>query len=246
MASKNTSSPFSESNIKTHSYNLSLSSTSTNNYGSHVAGIKKAMKILETQFGNPHASSLSSTNNNVVDSFNNNNTMMMMTMNDTSFHPDLITGSSKSHSMSSQMIAASVNGDGYDVHVRPDHIKINNNKNKKNIDDGRTHSLSYKKYEPYICPKCNQVFVTSQKFASHVSSHYKFESEEERKKRYMFRIRKRPKLQIQKLNDGTTTLIPVSSSTDFPLVASVNDNVHNQIASPALTGVKIKLESTNN
>ncbi|CAL5210332.1 unnamed protein product [Lathyrus oleraceus] len=244
MASKNTSSPLSKSNMKTHAHNLSLSTTATNNYGSHAAGIKKAMKILEIQFGNSHTSSTSSTNNNVVDVINNNN--MMMTMNNTSYHSDLITGSSKSHIMSSQTIDSSVIGDGYDVHVGTDHSKINNIKNKKNIDDGRTHSLSCKKYGPYICPKCNQVFVTSQKFASHASSHYRFESEEERKKRYMSRIRKRPNLQIHKLNDGTTTLVPVSSSTVHPHVTSVNDNAHNQIASPPPIGVKIKFESPDN
>ncbi|KAL5066660.1 hypothetical protein RYX36_017547 [Vicia faba] len=244
MASKNTSSSLSEFNLKTHAYNLSLSSTAANCYGSHVTGIKKAMKILETQFGNPHAASSLSINNNVVGVINDNN--MKMAMNDTSYHPNLTTDSSKSYNMSSRTIGASVNGDGNHVHVDIDHNNINNKKDKKNIDDGRMHSLACKKYGPYICPKCNQVFVTSQKFASHASSHYKFESKEERKKRYMARIRKRPRLQIQKLNDGTTTFVPVSFSTAHPPVASVNNNAHNQILSPTSIGVKIKLESANN
>ncbi|KAG2266808.1 hypothetical protein Bca52824_073887 [Brassica carinata] len=42
--------------------------------------------------------------------------------------------------------------------------------------DGRTHSLPYEKYGPYTCPKCNSVFNTSQKFAAHMSSHYKNET----------------------------------------------------------------------
>ncbi|KAL5066661.1 hypothetical protein RYX36_017548 [Vicia faba] len=62
----------------------------------------------------------------------------------------------------------------------------------------------------------------------------------------MSRIRKIPHLQIQKLNDGTTTFVLVSSLTVHPHVASVNDNAHNQIASPPSTGVKIKLEYANN
>ncbi|CAK8574408.1 unnamed protein product [Lathyrus sativus] len=189
MASKNTCSPLSEFNMKTQPHNFSSSSNTSNNYGSHVAGIKKAMKILEIQFGNPHASS-----------------------------------------SSSETIAASVNG-----------VSSDDNKKKKNNDDGITHSLPHQKYGPYICPKCNQVFVTSQKFASHASSHYKLESKEERKKRYMSRIRKRPRLHIQKLNDGTTTFLPLSSSTAHPPVPA-----QNQIISPPPTGIKIKLESANN
>ncbi|XP_010424242.1 PREDICTED: uncharacterized protein LOC104709301 [Camelina sativa] len=58
--------------------------------------------------------------------------------------------------------------------------------------DGRTHSLPYKKYGPYTCPKCNNVFETSQKFAAHISSiHYKNETINERFKRYNARNKKR-------------------------------------------------------
>ncbi|XP_019097810.1 PREDICTED: uncharacterized protein LOC104772482 [Camelina sativa] len=58
--------------------------------------------------------------------------------------------------------------------------------------DGRTHSLPYKKYGPYTCPKCNNVFETSQKFAAHVSSiHYKNETINERFKRDNARNNKR-------------------------------------------------------
>lgn len=58
--------------------------------------------------------------------------------------------------------------------------------------DGRTHSLPYKKYGPYTCPKCNNVFDTSQKFAAHISSiHYKNETINERFKRYNARNKKR-------------------------------------------------------
>ncbi|ESQ42262.1 hypothetical protein EUTSA_v10015522mg [Eutrema salsugineum] len=58
--------------------------------------------------------------------------------------------------------------------------------------DGKTHSLPYEKYGPYTCPKCNNVFDTSQKFAAHISSiHYKNETVEERAKRYNARNKKR-------------------------------------------------------
>ncbi|EOA22214.1 hypothetical protein CARUB_v10002800mg [Capsella rubella] len=58
--------------------------------------------------------------------------------------------------------------------------------------DGRTHSLPYKKYGPYTCPKCNNVFDTSQKFAAHMSSvHYKNETIDEKFKRYKARNKKR-------------------------------------------------------
>ncbi|EOA29678.1 hypothetical protein CARUB_v10015875mg [Capsella rubella] len=66
-------------------------------------------------------------------------------------------------------------------------IKHNETEEKDNNDDdpydGRTHSLPYEKYGPYTCPKCNGVFDTSQKFAAHMSSHYKTETKEEREQR---------------------------------------------------------------
>lgn len=62
--------------------------------------------------------------------------------------------------------------------------------------DGRTHSLPYEKYGPYTCPKCNGVFDTSQKFAAHMSNHYKNETNNEREKRF----RARNKNKFRKLN----------------------------------------------
>ncbi|XP_019084083.1 PREDICTED: uncharacterized protein LOC104792733 [Camelina sativa] len=67
-----------------------------------------------------------------------------------------------------------------------------------NQDDGRTHSLPYEKYGPYTCPKCNGVFDTSQKFAAHMSSHYKTETTEEREQR----LRAKNKRKFYKLNYG--------------------------------------------
>ncbi|XP_062083386.1 uncharacterized protein LOC133789609 [Humulus lupulus] len=51
--------------------------------------------------------------------------------------------------------------------------------------DGRTHSLPYRKYGPYTCPKCKKVFKTSQLFAAHMGSHYKYESKAQRKRRLL-------------------------------------------------------------
>ncbi|XP_006409144.2 uncharacterized protein LOC18026238 [Eutrema salsugineum] len=63
--------------------------------------------------------------------------------------------------------------------------------------DGRTHSLPYIKYGPYTCPKCKGMFETSQKFAAHMSSHYKTETTEERG----LRIRARNKNKYRKLEN---------------------------------------------
>ncbi|XP_006295940.2 uncharacterized protein LOC17888798 [Capsella rubella] len=57
--------------------------------------------------------------------------------------------------------------------------------------DGRTHSISSKKYGPYTCPKCNNVFDTSQKFAAHMLSHYKSENIEEKARRLRARNKNR-------------------------------------------------------
>ncbi|EFH62235.1 zinc finger family protein [Arabidopsis lyrata subsp. lyrata] len=76
---------------------------------------------------------------------------------------------------------------------------IESEENEKSNDDqydGRTHSLPYEKYGPYTCPKCNGVFDTSQKFAAHMSSHYKNETSEERE----HRLRAKNKRKYCKLN----------------------------------------------
>ncbi|XP_027189954.1 uncharacterized protein [Cicer arietinum] len=94
--------------------------------------------------------------------------------------------------------------------------KKEKNKNK----DGRIHSLPHKKYGPYTCSECYEVFATSQKFACHVtSSHYKGESEEQRKKRYMSRVRNRSNLQIQKVDDGITVVAAAAAINDDQTIA---------------------------
>jgi len=67
------------------------------------------------------------------------------------------------------------------------------------------------------------------------------------KKRYMSRIRKRPNLQIQNLNDGTTTFVPVVPSVDRSHAASVNyDNQNMSAPACPISGVKDKLEHVDN
>lgn len=77
--------------------------------------------------------------------------------------------------------------------------------------DGRTHSLPYKKYGPYTCPKCRGVFYTSQSFAAHMGSHYKHESSDERRRRQEAK-NKRKKFRLVQLGGGLTAL-PVSFKT---------------------------------
>ncbi|KAI9114962.1 hypothetical protein K1719_013975 [Acacia pycnantha] len=77
--------------------------------------------------------------------------------------------------------------------------------NDDNGDDGITHSLPYKKYGPYTCPRCLGKFLTSQKFAAHVSSHYKYETKAQRRRRLMAKIRRR-NLRLHHSREGITLL----------------------------------------
>ncbi|KAL5765101.1 hypothetical protein ACOSQ2_017695 [Xanthoceras sorbifolium] len=72
----------------------------------------------------------------------------------------------------------------------------NNNFEDDHRYDGRTHSLPYKKYGPYNCPRCKGVFPSSQAFAGHMWSHYKYESSAERKRRLAARNKKKNKLHL--------------------------------------------------
>ncbi|KAK7390716.1 hypothetical protein VNO78_18742 [Psophocarpus tetragonolobus] len=133
--------------------------------------------------------------------------------------------------------------------------------------DGRIHSYPYKKNGPYTCPKCSCMFETSQRFAAHVSSsHYKYESKSEKKKRLMAKIRRR-NLRIEWVGDGLTVVpddVPTTSiSSAFgyagnnskvappPVTVKVEgqDGVQLQLAPPpgwekltVVGGVKIKPE----
>ncbi|KAG2323420.1 hypothetical protein Bca52824_016633 [Brassica carinata] len=69
--------------------------------------------------------------------------------------------------------------------------------------DGRTHSLPYEKYGPYTCPKCNGIFDTSQKFAAHMSSHYKNETNKERDERYRARIKNKYRKLRKNIHGGS-------------------------------------------
>ncbi|KAJ7979103.1 C2H2-like zinc finger protein [Quillaja saponaria] len=68
----------------------------------------------------------------------------------------------------------------------------NMRKKRHVVNDGRIHSLPHRKFGPYRCPKCLNIFQTSQQFAAHaVSQHYKFESAEEKTRRRDARFNKR-------------------------------------------------------
>ncbi|MED6212669.1 hypothetical protein PIB30_085747 [Stylosanthes scabra] len=60
-------------------------------------------------------------------------------------------------------------------------------------DEAGIRSFPYKKHGPYMCPMCMVVFLTSQKFAAHTSSHYKHETKDAKKKRKMIKIMRRNK-----------------------------------------------------
>lgn len=189
------------------------------NYGSHAPGIRKAMQILKVQFGNLASSSSSS----VV---NNNDVINDNKINVVGVH----------HSVST---------------VDDDTIDNTNKKNKKkekNVDDGRIHSLPHRKYGPYTCPKCSATFDTSQKFASHaLTNHHNKETEEEKKKRYMLRIRNKPDLRIQMLNDGFT-FVPTEVSSAQPRAPAVSydHQVAPRLSPPSPpVGVKVKLEPSD-
>ncbi|KAL5066662.1 hypothetical protein RYX36_017549, partial [Vicia faba] len=189
----------------------SSSSIATDDYGSHAPGIRKAMKILEAQFRHSNAPSSVHHYEDVINIYNNN--MMKNVFNDVYNPNQFFATSSQSHEPSSDQTVVAPTDTDASVGF---HFK------KKNVDDGRIHSLPHKKYGPYTCPKCNQVLATSQKFASHVTSnHYKFDTAEEKKKRYMSRNRNKPSLRIHKLDNRQTTFVPVVPSIDQPLVASI-------------------------
>ena len=77
-------------------------------------------------------------------------------------------------------------------------------------DAGRIQSIRHEKNGAYICSKCEKPFPTSQKFATHTSKdHYKFESEDQRRRRLDSKFKRR-NLSLQKVSDGIT-LIPISS-----------------------------------
>ncbi|KFK40216.1 c2h2-like zinc finger protein [Arabis alpina] len=85
--------------------------------------------------------------------------------------------------------------------------------------DGRTHSLPYEKYGPYTCPKCNGVFDTSQKFAAHMSNHYKSETSNEREMRF----RARNKNKFRKLNNEIHGTSQKSTAEDGVSSRGVSD-----------------------
>lgn len=92
--------------------------------------------------------------------------------------------------------------------------------------DGRTHSLPYKKYGPYTCPRCKGVFTTSQTFAAHVGSHYKSESAEERRKRHLAKYGKKHLRLVKSRNE--VNIVPYKPHFKEP-VALDRHNKKNEV-----------------
>ncbi|CAA7022172.1 unnamed protein product [Microthlaspi erraticum] len=67
--------------------------------------------------------------------------------------------------------------------------------------DGRTHSLPYEKHGPYTCPRCSVVCDTSQRFAAHMSFHYRNETNEERVQRVRARTKKKFRVLKEKIHE---------------------------------------------
>ncbi|MED6130858.1 hypothetical protein PIB30_004722 [Stylosanthes scabra] len=116
-------------------------------------------------------------------------------------------------------------------------------------DEAGIRSLPYKKHGPYTCPKCKVVFLTSQKFAAHKSSHYKHESKDEKKKRKALKMMRRNKkkaheIQQQFMNNAAGG---EGSSTLHEVKVEYQPCCHNNLDAPPgfpvpLGGVKIKAE----
>ncbi|KAK9224441.1 hypothetical protein WN943_009474 [Citrus x changshan-huyou] len=88
----------------------------------------------------------------------------------------------------------------------PNNVQNPNRKENQDVEyDGRIHSHPCKKYGPYKCPKCNGAFGTSQAFAAHMRSHYKYETSAERKRRLSARLKKR-NLRLVHSTEGLTMM----------------------------------------
>jgi hypothetical protein len=214
-------------NMYNHSLSFSNSSTSaTKIFGDNTHAMRKAMRILEEQFGQPHISSSSSNNTNINHVINNTK-QMTVNVPIVFYPPNISAGpASQSRELPPQTFTFVATA-GVDVG--------NGNKNKrkrktKNINSGRIYSLPHPKYGPYTCSKCLQVVPTSQKFANHVTEHYKLDREEDENKIKTSETQERSDLQSDQ-----SEVVPVN-----------NENLTQISASPPLSGLKVKIESGDN
>ncbi|KAJ7957434.1 C2H2-like zinc finger protein [Quillaja saponaria] len=75
-----------------------------------------------------------------------------------------------------------------------------NMRNQIMENDGRLHSLRHRLNGPYVCPKCNSCFLTSQLFASHaVARHYKYETAAQRAQRRRTRYERSQNIRNRRL-----------------------------------------------
>ncbi|XVE60081.1 hypothetical protein DITRI_Ditri05aG0098000 [Diplodiscus trichospermus] len=107
--------------------------------------------------------------------------------------------------------------------------------------DGRTHSLPDYPEGVYGCPKCLATFYTSQTFASHIQTHYKHESKEERRRRMAAKCR-RKNLRLVRSTHGLTAMPNSSKRIDKEYtvrrkndIAVNNENVEEVLQGLGLT-----------
>ncbi|KAK3205677.1 hypothetical protein Dsin_019723 [Dipteronia sinensis] len=111
--------------------------------------------------------------------------------------------------------------------------------------DGRTHSLPCNKYGPYKCPKCNKVFNSSQKFASHMLSHYRNESSSPKKRRLTARNKRKNKFQLVSSCEGLTVIPVLSINVDSTKIHAQREDGPSSIGERFQYGLKIKEEANN-
>ncbi|TXG73584.1 hypothetical protein EZV62_002163 [Acer yangbiense] len=119
----------------------------------------------------------------------------------------------------------------------------NNTTNANQKYDGRTHSLPCKKYRPYKCPKCNMVFNSSQKFASHMLSHYRNESSSEKKRRLTARNKRKNKFQLVSSSEGFTVIPVMFINKDSTKIHAQGEDGPSSVRERFHYGLKIKEEA---
>ncbi|PNX77483.1 C2H2-type zinc finger protein [Trifolium pratense] len=85
-------------------------------------------------------------------------------------HPHISLASSSLSSINKNIGVDGVATEGVDA---GDGNKSKRKPKTKTFNHGRIRNLPHPKYGPYTCSKCFEVLPTSQKFANHVTSHYK-------------------------------------------------------------------------
>lgn len=125
----------------------------------------------------------------------------------------------------------------------PNNIQNPNPEENQDVEyDGRIHSHPCKKYGPYKCSKCNGAFGTSEAFAAHMRSHYKYETRAERKRRLSARLKKR-NLRLVHSTEGLT-MMPQPSNEQMRVKARKR-NGHGEAYSSVEIEVEVEKHANN-